>query len=239
MHVDDDTIYLAGNTNSRDFPLTAHAYDKTYNGGNQSFGGDVFVTRLAFNIEVDEGPVHNLTLDRQYQRIQHALLDAEPNNVIQVAPGLYQESLELSGKDVHLQSRDPNDPFSIGGTLINGQAHCPVLTLNDNSAACAITGVTLRAGLVGIEGSTTYATIHNCRIMDNLTHGLELSEESSPHLDHCLITANGQTGITMHSTGGRRATFCQPTIEDCVVVQNGTISIDGGQPVIVDSLIAD
>ena len=48
IHVDESAIYLAGNTNSRNFPVTANAYDTTYNGGNQSFGGDVFVTKFSF-----------------------------------------------------------------------------------------------------------------------------------------------------------------------------------------------
>jgi hypothetical protein len=95
----------------------------------------------------------------------------------------------------------------------------------------------MRTGSIGISGTATHATIRNCRFMDNISHGLELSEGSSPHLDQCLITANGQTGIAMHSAPGRRPRHCQPVIEDCVIVQNGQAALEGGEAVVVESII--
>lgn len=44
-----NSLVLAGETTSRDFPTTANAYDRTYNGGDFRWGGDVFVTRLALD----------------------------------------------------------------------------------------------------------------------------------------------------------------------------------------------
>lgn len=41
-----DNIYLAGNTNSADFPVTPGAGDTTYNGGTNEWGGDAFVARF-------------------------------------------------------------------------------------------------------------------------------------------------------------------------------------------------
>ena len=41
-----DSVYLAGNTTSADFPVTAGAGDTTYNGGTSEWGGDVFVARF-------------------------------------------------------------------------------------------------------------------------------------------------------------------------------------------------
>jgi hypothetical protein len=74
--------------------------------------------------------------------------------------------------------------------------------------------------------------------MDNVIHGMHLSEESSPTLRHCLITGNGQTGITMiPNTRGRSVTFCKPVIQDCVIVQNADGDIVGGDPVIINSII--
>jgi parallel beta-helix repeat protein len=87
-------------------------------------------------------------------------------------------------------------------------------------------------------GSATNAIIRNCRIMDNRTHGLELSEASCPTLRHCLITTNGQTGIIMLQSPGRNSTSCAPQIKNCVIVQNGNENIVGGQPVIIDSIVS-
>ena len=74
------------------------------------------------------------------------------------------------------------------------------------------------------------------------THGMDLIG-SSLLLSHCLITANGEHGITMQAipgTGGRGglpAIPCEPLIENCYIVDNNDLSIVGGEPVIIDSLI--
>jgi hypothetical protein len=114
----------------------------------------------------------------------------------------------------------------------------PVLTLGEYTWACEIAGLTLRAGSVGVMGTATDATFRNCRIIDNLTHGMELFGVSSPHLLDCLIAGNGQAGIKMHATtGGRMPLYCAPVIENCSIVDNGEAGIVGGNPVIVDSEI--
>jgi hypothetical protein len=41
-----DSVYLAGNTTSVDFPVTPGAGDTTYNGGQDAWGGDAFVARF-------------------------------------------------------------------------------------------------------------------------------------------------------------------------------------------------
>ncbi|MHC4532859.1 MAG: right-handed parallel beta-helix repeat-containing protein [Planctomycetota bacterium] len=182
------------------------------------------------------GPIENLSTGQRFGSIQLAFGYAQSGDIIIIKPGIYRENLTLD-KDIILQSLDPNDPTYLGGTIIQGDANEPVLTLSNNSGACEIAGLTLRAGSVGIMGTATDATIRNCRIMDNATHGLELFETSSPYLVHCLITANGEIGIIMHATNDRQALNCEPVIEDCTIVDNGEAALVGGEPVIVDSLI--
>jgi hypothetical protein len=41
-----DSVYLAGNTTSTDFPVTPGAGDTTHNGGTNEWGGDAFVARF-------------------------------------------------------------------------------------------------------------------------------------------------------------------------------------------------
>ena len=175
--------------------------------------------------------------DLGYSTIQSAVNAAQDGDVICLKPGLYQEGITLSDKAVVLTSRDPNDPNCVNNTVIQGDMSKPVLSLNNNSEVCEIAGLTLRAGSVGIVGTATNATLRHCRIMDNLTHGLELSRASSPYIRHCLITANGETGITMHATGGRHVKYCEPLVENCTIAHNNEAGIVGGRPVIVDSLV--
>jgi hypothetical protein len=153
-------------------------------------------------------------------------------------PGIYSESFVLD-RNITLQSRDPNDPFYIGGTIIQGNPDEPVVTLTSDTDACTLAGLTVRAGAIGISGTETDATIRNCRIMDNTEHGLVLTS-ASPRLNHCLIMANGLTGITMNTLPqGRPITVSSPVIENCIVWDNGEAGIIGGEPNIIDSIIQD
>jgi hypothetical protein len=173
-----------------------------------------------------------------YPTIQSAINVAQSGDTIILNPGLYRENIEITDKAILLRSVDPNDPNYVGSTIIQADMNEPVLTLGEYTWACEIAGLTLRAGSVGVMGTTTNATIRNCRIMDNLNHGMELFQVSSPHLLDCLIAGNGRAGIKMHATiGGRKPLYCEPVIENCTIVDNGEAGIVGGKPVIIDSVI--
>jgi hypothetical protein len=230
-----DSFYVSGLSESTNFPVSPDAYAQNRRGSDEAV-----LARFTFReIEDHNGPVQNISTGKRYNRIADAVTYAQSDEEIVLEPGIHTGDIILADKNLCLRSIDPNDPYYIGGTIIQGNTHKPVLTFSNNSAACTLAGLTIRAGSIGISGTTTQATIRNCRIMDNISHGLELSEGSSPHLVQCLISANGQTGITMHPPSGRRASHCQPTIEDCVIVDNGGLALDGGEPVIVDSVVQD
>lgn len=183
------------------------------------------------------GPIQNLITGQRFGSIQLAVDYANTGEVIVLQPGIYNENIDLHRKNIILQSVEPNNPSYIGGTIIQGSADSPVITLQYNPPACEIAGLTIRAGLSGIAGTGTDVTIRNCRIMDNVNHGLELARRSEPHLLNCLITGNGQAGIMNLPNPGRSNSFSAPLIENCVIVQNGSASIVDGEPVIVDSII--
>ena len=191
------------------------------------------------------GPIENTSSGERFACLSTAIRFADQGDTLILTPGLYQESIHLYDKDLTLRSVDPNDPFYLGGTIIQGDANQPVVTLINSSADCTLAGLTLRAGSVGISGTATQAMIRNCRIMDNINHGLDLYG-ASPTLSHCLITANGGHGINMQpqsvTTGTGRQTItteisCQPVIENCIIVHNGDAAIESGEPVIVNSII--
>jgi hypothetical protein len=184
-----------------------------------------------------DGPIQNLSSERRFSSIQRAINFAAAGDTLFIDPGVYHESIVLD-KNINLQSVDPNDPYYVGGTIIQSDMNKPVLTLEGYAWGCEISGLTLRAGSVGIKGIATNSIFRNCRIMDNVTDGVELFQSSKPHLLNCLIAANGKAGIKMNYTStGRGVLYCEPTIENCFIVDNGEAGIVGGNPVIVDSVI--
>jgi hypothetical protein len=182
------------------------------------------------------GTIQNLNNGWRYSSIQCAINYAAEGDTIVLEPGIYNEGIILD-KNIALQSVDPNDPYYIGGTIIQGDMNEPILTLGENTWACEVAGLTIRAGSVGIVGTTSNAVVHSCRIVDNLTNGVELHEGSKPRLIECLVTANGQAGIKTHRGTSRQNQVCEPTIAGCFIVGNKEAGIVGGNPIIMDSLI--
>ena len=144
-----------------------------------SRSGDIYWVALETYLPGPDGPITNTTSGQGYHSIQLAIDFAEHGDTIIIQPGVYSESITLD-KDIVLQSVDPNDPYYAGGTIIQPGAIEPVLTLNGCPTACEIAGLTLRGGWVGVLGYNTHATLRNCRVMDNVTHGMELYEASNP-----------------------------------------------------------
>ncbi len=201
-----------------------------------SINGDIYWRQASAALPIPDGPIGNQTSGLNFGSIQCAIHYAEEGDTLVLQPGIYQESLDLS-KNIHLESLDPNNPIYVGGTIIQGNSDAPVLTLTGNTASCVLSGLTLRTGDVGVKGVETQTVMRNCRILDNGTDGLELFEQSHMTLDHCLITANGQTGITMYPGSRRGNPPCNPQIINSVIVQNGAESIMGGEPVIIDCIM--
>jgi hypothetical protein len=200
---------------------------------------DIYWVDIRAVLPDPNGPIQNVTTGQRFGSVQCAVQYARSGDTLVIGPGVYVEAIDLTGKNLVLQSVDPNDPYYVGGTIIQGWADNPVVTLEGNSDVCEIAGLTLRAGSVGVHGVATQAMICNCRILDNVTHGLELFDRSSPTLTGCLIADNGQTGVVMHERIGRSIQHCKPLIEDCAIVQNDIGGLEGGEPVIVDSIIQE
>ncbi|MBN2009000.1 SBBP repeat-containing protein [candidate division KSB1 bacterium] len=49
MALNKHNLYIAGNTTSRDFPISQCAYDTSYNGGNTPWGGDAFIAKFSWS----------------------------------------------------------------------------------------------------------------------------------------------------------------------------------------------
>lgn len=46
--IDDNSLFICGNTASLDFPVSEHSYDRTFNGGTNQWGGDAYISKFKF-----------------------------------------------------------------------------------------------------------------------------------------------------------------------------------------------
>lgn len=184
-----------------------------------------------------DGPVHNLTQETRYDTIRHALLDAEDGDVIVAAPGIYRETVNFAGKAVTVQSEDPNDPEIVAATIIHGSSVAVSFTGNEG-AGSVLAGFTITGAKRGIYCSGAAPTILNCRIAGNAEAGIKLWDGSDPTIVNCTIEGNGGAGIEMWpATGTRLIVHNFATIDHCTIVGNRAGGINGGKPVVTNSII--
>jgi len=80
--------------------------------------------------------------------IQSAILASIDGDTIEVQPGEYFESIDILGRDITLQSADPDNPSVVAGTLICGKALLPTIALaGTETSACHIKGLTITHGI--------------------------------------------------------------------------------------------
>ena len=170
-----------------------------------SFGRAVYYDRSAHVVARTRrahgrGPVIHVPADAA--TIQAAINMSSPFDTIVIAPGVYDEAIDIDGRTVTLQSSNPTDPAIVEATVIRCLA--PLVTTvtlfgtDDEHTVLdglTITGVGNGFGITGgsAAGSKSRATIRRCVIRGN-------GPQSDP----------GYAGIAYFSG----------TIEDCQIVDN-------------------
>jgi parallel beta-helix repeat protein len=82
-----------------------------------------------------------LRVPQDHVSIQDAIEVATDGDVIVVSPGTYRENIDFWGKDISLQSTNPEDPEIVAATIIDGGSNGSVVTFRS--------GETVRARLAG------------------------------------------------------------------------------------------
>lgn len=230
----DHYVYVAGTTRSADFPTSEAAFQRDYSGrGEGEHGGDVFVVEL--NLGILFRAVTNLTTGIAYTGLQDAVDDAAPSDTLFVDPGHYRENL-IVDKSLTIQGRDANEPNTPLRIVLDGTVNLtePTLLLTGQQTRATIAGLTLRGGSNGLRCDIgVEAAIRNCRLTQNAEAGLYCLG-SHPQLRNCLIAANGGDGVLLSKTNGL---YPRPTLDNCTIVQNAYNGIQGGKPLITNSII--
>jgi parallel beta-helix repeat protein len=184
-----------------------------------------------------DGPVENMTAGKRYDYLRHAIMEADPSNEIVVSPGIYNENVNLGGKNLTIRSANPNDSIVVAATIISGGDRAVTFTGGED-VSCVLAGFAVTGANTGIYCSGASPTINNCSIAGNGGAGIELDNGSNPEITNCRITANAGAGIQMWArTGGRIIVYNYPAITNCTIAGNLQGGISGGIPTITNSII--
>ncbi|NOX37858.1 MAG: hypothetical protein GXO78_10015, partial [Calditrichaeota bacterium] len=188
-------------------------------------------------------PVYPRTLNvpQEFPTIQQAILASYQGDTVLVAPGVYQENIDLWGRRVLLASHFilSKDTAHISATVIDGggtAVNQSVITIKrGEDSLCVIQGLTLTNGMVdaGHGGGITINNgasprIEDCYIVENIgllntTYGwggigICSLNGSSPVFERCIIRKNIASGYDngrQHRGGGAYLSGGTPMFIDC------------------------
>ncbi len=185
-----------------------------------------------------------------FKRIQKGIDSASEGDTVVVAKGTYYENIQFKGKNIVLTSTDPDDPWIVALTIIDGSSTGPVVIFSGSEDETAVlSGFTIRNGSVsgGIFGSHSRATIRNNLITGNVAAAGEGGGMSYCHgtiqdnyisgnsayygggigVCHGIIRSNTISGnTTIHGGGGLY--LCNGTVQDNVISYNSSVWNGGG-----------
>ncbi len=229
------SFYDPSRTGSRLASLGVHehwnnAVDKQY---SRNLGGSEGIELVTASLAVADGAVTNTVTGIHYGYIRDAVSEASNGDVIEVAPGIYTETVSFSGKALRITSRDPWDSHVVAATVIQGATFAAGADANS-----VLEGFTISGPGPGISCEAASPRIDHCCIVDNGKSGIVLSAGSNPLLTNCIIAGNGGDGIDMSATqGSRQVVYGRATILHCDILGNRGNGIRGGRPTVDSTII--
>ncbi|MCF7920508.1 MAG: T9SS type A sorting domain-containing protein [Candidatus Cloacimonetes bacterium] len=175
-----------------------------------------------------------INIPQDQATIQAGIDVAVEGDTVLVQPGIYQENIDFSGKNIRLTSlySATQDTTNISGTVIDGNQAGNVVLINSGESDAILSGFTLTNGNsaeggagIFIENSTT--SLENLIISNNFSNwpgaGIYCNE-SNVTLTESRITGN----VTVSNGGGiniRESTF---SIDNCLLTDNQADGYGGG-----------
>jgi parallel beta-helix repeat protein len=193
----------------------------------------------AASIAAAAQPVQNTTRGTLYDDIGSAIAEAADGDVIEVAPGTYNETVDFGGKAITLRSQDPSDSGAVAATILDGN-DCAVSFASSEDANSVLAGFTMTGATYGVYCNDAAPTILNCRILDNAKAGIRVSGGGDPTIVNCIVAGNGGAGIELwvdETSQGLNFNFV--TVDHCTIVGNRGSGIASGHPVVTNSIVRD
>jgi hypothetical protein len=177
--------------------------------------------------------------------IQRAINASIVGDTVMVSEGTYYEAIDFDGASITVTSTDPNDPFVVAATIIDGNDGVyHVVTFNSSEDANSVlTGFTITGGNAdGVSGpnnlgggmycSGSSPTISNCLITGNSAYfgggGICCANSPSMTIINCVFWDNEAAYGGDGYGGGIFDYNASPTIINCVFSENSAGSWGGG-----------
>lgn len=196
-----------------------------------------------------------LNVPGDYSSIQAAINASYNGDTIVVAPGTYKENINFNGKEVIVQSYNPEDQGNVESTIIDGNKEGTVVSFNSGETESAVlNGFTIINGDAGtsngggilITGSSS-PVVKNNIITNNIAQygaGIYVSGESQPAFINNIITSNtamGSRGSGIYVIGKSTVTINNNVFKDHIgcdgVIHIGSTYTDESHAVITNNTI--
>lgn len=159
-------------------------------------------------------PIHNTTRDKYYFTMQSAIDDARNGDIIVASPGTYRENIDFKGKNITLQSENPDDPQVAAKTIIDGANRGSVVTFQSGeSSEAVLRGFTIQNG----SGNTSSQS------SGLFCGGGIFIKDSSPTLEKNLILQN-----SADHGGGIYIENGSPSLRGNIIEANTSAIFGGG-----------
>jgi len=184
----------------------------------------------------------DINVPADHATIRAAIVAANPDDVVIVAPGTYLGVINFLGKAITVRSTDPNDPAVVVSTIIDGIGLSSVVTCSSGEGPGSVLSgfvITGGSGIGGGAGGGMYnagssPTVTNCLFIGNSVAlgfytfgGGMYNSSSSPTVTNCSFTDNTVFAIIDALGGGMYNGFgSSPTVTNCSFRGN-TVSSDG------------
>ena len=176
----------------------------------------------------------------EYPTVQSAIDASSAGDLVLLAPGVYVESLVLTGKSITLASRfhTTGDRNYIDQTVIDGGGGARVIRIGASAEMPVIIGLTLRNAADGLSANGMFHFLDNrvtntgdgidheagsggivrgCVFEGNDDDGIDLDHAVTTIIENNIIRNNGDDGIEM-----RFQPYSGPLLS--VVIRNNTIT---------------
>ncbi len=184
------------------------------------------------------GPILNQSSNQRYPSIRSAILNTQSGQTLILSPGEYKESVLITSKDITIRSENPQDPTIVSQTVLSGDGETATMDISRDSTI-KLEGLTICDGGKGIDCSASQLQLDRCVIMDNSDCGVEVGNESSLVMTHCIIAENSGAGLRSLpvNTARHGLVYSDVVITNCTIVRNQQYAVDGEDVTITNSIL--